>query len=207
MAITALAVAMALGILPMVSIGILAPFLIDDLDISRTDLGVLVAVVAGVSALLSPVAGAIVDRIGDRGALLVVLGTGALSLALMAAAMTFVAMSLALVIAGLARRRRQSRHEPPDQSSGCRAGAGDGSRASSSRARRSRSCSPPRTLPAAAGLWGWRAPLLVLAAAAGATLLGATFAIEGTHRAAHRSRRPASGACRARSSGSTPTTS
>jgi hypothetical protein len=33
---------MALGILPMVSIGVLAPFLIDDLDISRADVGLLV---------------------------------------------------------------------------------------------------------------------------------------------------------------------
>ena len=187
MAITALAVAMALGILPMVSIGILAPFLIDDLDISRTDLGVLVAVVAGVSALLSPVAGAIVDRIGDRGALLVVLGTGALSLALMAAAMTFVAMSLALVIAGLARaganpatNRLISLRLPRGRRGWITGVKQSGETVAIVLA--------AATLPAAAALWGWRAPILVLAAAAGATLLGATFAIEGTHRAAHRSR-------------------
>jgi predicted MFS family arabinose efflux permease len=187
MAITALAVAMALGILPMVSIGILAPFLIDDLDISRADLGVLVAVVAGVSALLSPVAGAIVDRIGDRGALLVVLGTGALSLALMAAAMTFVAMSLALAVAGLARA---GANPATNRLIGLRLPRGrrgwiTGVKQSGETVAIVLAAA---TLPAAAALWGWRAPILVLAAAAGATLLGAAYAIEGTHRAAHTSR-------------------
>jgi predicted MFS family arabinose efflux permease len=182
--ITALAVAMALGILPMVSIGILAPFLIDDLDISRADLGLLVAVVAGVSAVLSPVAGALVDRIGDRGALLAVLATGAVSLALMAAASTFVAMSLALVLAGL-----------------CRAGANPATnRLISVRLPRGRRgwitgvkqsgetiaiVLAASTLPAAAVLWGWRAPLLILGLAAAIVLVGAALSIEGTHRTAH----------------------
>jgi predicted MFS family arabinose efflux permease len=184
LAITALAVAMALGILPMFSIGILAPFLIDDLAISRADLGLLVAVVAGVSAVLSPVAGALVDRIGDRAALLAVLGTGAVSLALMAAASTFVAMSLALTLAGL-----------------CRAGANPATnRLISVRLPRGRRgwitgvkqsgetvaiVLAASSLPAAAALWGWRAPLLILGAAAAVTLLGAALSIEGTHRTAH----------------------
>ncbi|MGH2993462.1 MAG: MFS transporter [Solirubrobacterales bacterium] len=182
--ITSLAVAMALGILPMVSIGVLAPFLIDDLDISRADLGLLVAVVAGVSAVLSPVAGALVDRIGDRGALLTVLATGAVSLALMAAASTFLAMSLALALAGL-----------------CRAGANPATnRLISVRVPRGRRgwitgvkqsgetvaiVLTAGALPAAALLWGWRAALLALAFASAVALLGATLSIEGTHRTAH----------------------
>jgi predicted MFS family arabinose efflux permease len=184
LAITALAAAMALGILPMVSIGILAPFLIDDLEISRGDLGLLVAVVAGVSAVLSPVAGALVDRIGDRGALLAVLGTGAVSLALMAAASTFVAMSVALALAGV-----------------CRAGANPATnRLISVRLPRGRRgwitgvkqsgetiaiVLAAGALPAAAALWGWRAPLLILGAAAVMTLLGAALSIKGTHRSPH----------------------
>jgi predicted MFS family arabinose efflux permease len=184
LAITALAVAMALGILPMFSIGILAPFLIDDLEISRADLGLLVAVVAGVSAILSPVAGALVDRIGDREALLAVLGTGAVSLALMAAASTFVAMSLALALAGL-----------------CRAGANPATnRLISVRLRRGRRgwitgvkqsgetiaiVLAASALPTAAVLWGWRVPLLILGIAAAMTLLGASLSIEGTHSATH----------------------
>ena len=55
--ITILAAVMALGIMPMVAVGVIAPLLIDDLGISRADIGILVGVVAGVSALLSPLVG------------------------------------------------------------------------------------------------------------------------------------------------------
>jgi predicted MFS family arabinose efflux permease len=179
--IASLAVAMALGILPMVSIGVLAPFLIDDLDISRADLGVLVAVVAAVSAVLSPLAGALVDRIGDRGALLAVLGTGALSLGLMAAARTFLAMSAAVALAGL-----------------CRAGANPATnRLISTRLPRGRRgwitgvkqsgetiaiVLAAAALPAAAVVWDWRALFVVLGIAAAMTALGAAISIEGTRR-------------------------
>jgi predicted MFS family arabinose efflux permease len=182
--IVALAVAMALGILPMFAIGLLAPFLIDDLDISRADLGVLVAVVAGVSAVLSPVAGAIVDRIGDRGAVLAVLATGAVSLALMAAATTFLAMSFALAIAGIARAGANPATNRLITVRIPRGGRGwiTGVKQSGETVAIVLAAS---TLPAAAALWGWRAPLLVLAFAAAATLVGAVLSISGTHRIAH----------------------
>ncbi len=184
-----LAVAMALGILPMVAIGVLAPFLIDDLEISRADVGLLVSVTAGVSAVLSPLAGGLIDRIGDRGALLAVLGCGGISLALMAAASTFAAMAFALALAGL-----------------CRAGANPATnRLIADRIPRGRRgwvtgikqsgetvaiVVAAGALPAAAVLWGWRGALLALGFVAALTLLAGALSIQGSLRA----ERPSPGA-------------
>jgi predicted MFS family arabinose efflux permease len=101
--IAVLATAQGLGILPLVAIGVLAPFLIDDLDISRAGVGLLVALVSGVSALFSPSVGRFADGIGDRGALLSVLALGTLSMVWMAAAPTLAVLVLALFLAGVAR--------------------------------------------------------------------------------------------------------
>ncbi len=176
---------MALGILPMIAIGVLAPFLIDDLEISRADVGLLVSVTAGVSALLSPLAGGLIDRIGDRGALLGVLGFGAVSLALMSAASTFVAMALALALAGL-----------------CRAGANPATnRLITDRIPRGRRgwvtgikqsgetvaiVLAAGALPAVAVLWGWRGALLALGFVALAALLAGALSIQGSVRVARR---------------------
>ena len=51
------------------SLGILATFIIDDLSISRAELGVDLAVVNIAAAVLSPVAGRITDRIGGKAAI------------------------------------------------------------------------------------------------------------------------------------------
>ena len=187
--ITSLAVAMALGILPMVSIGVLAPFLIDDLEISRADLGLLVAVVAGISAVLSPSAGALVDRIGDRGALLAVLGTGALSLGLMAAASSFLAMSCALALAGLCRSaanpatNRLISFRLPRGRRGWITGVKQSGETVAM-------VLAAAVLPTAAVLWGWRVPLLLFGLAAALTLVGAALSIKGTHRMAAETRTP-----------------
>jgi predicted MFS family arabinose efflux permease len=175
--VTVLAVAMALGILPMVAIGVLAPYLIGDLDISRGDVGVLVSVVAGVSAILSPAAGSLIDKVGDRGALVGVLATGALSLALMAVASTFAAMAAALAIAGL-----------------CRAGANPatnrlitdriplGKRGLVTGIKQSGEtvavvlCAA--ALPAAAVFWGWREALGVLGLIAAVAVAAAVVSID-----------------------------
>lgn len=52
------------------SLGILATFIIDDLSISRAELGVVLAVVNVAAAVLSPIAGRMTDRIGGRKALI-----------------------------------------------------------------------------------------------------------------------------------------
>jgi predicted MFS family arabinose efflux permease len=186
---------MALGILPMVAIGILAPYLIEDLDISRGDVGLLVSVVAGVSAVLSPMAGSIIDRIGDRTGLLAVLGFGAASLALMAAAGTFAAMAAALALAGLCRAGANPATNRLITDRIPLGGRGwvTGVKQSGETAAITLSAA---ALPAAAVLWGWREALLALAAIAIATLAAAAVTI---HRARgeRRSRPKASGPVRA----------
>ena len=197
MVISVLAVAMALGILPMVSIGVLAPYLIDDLDISRGEIGLLVSVTAGVSAVLSPVAGTLIDRIGDRGALLAVLGCGAVSLALMAAASTFVAMAFALAIAGLCRAGANPATNRLITDRIPRGGRGwvTGIKQSGETIAIVLSAG---ALPAAAVLWGWREALVALGAVAALALLAAALSIQRPPRAERPA--PAAGAGRARAS-------
>ncbi len=186
---------MALGILPMVAVGILAPYLIEDLEISRGDVGLLVSVVAGVSAVLSPMAGSIIDRIGDRTGLLVVVGCGAGSLVLMAVAGTFAAMAAALAVAGLCRAGANPATNRLITDRIPLGGRGwvTGVKQSGETAAITLSAA---ALPAAAALWGWRQALLVLAAVAAATLVAAATTIDRA-RAARRAGPRASGPVRA----------
>jgi predicted MFS family arabinose efflux permease len=192
----ALAMAMALGILPMVAIGILAPYLIDDLDISRGDVGLLVSVVAGVSAVLSPVAGRITDRVGDRRALLAVLACGTVSLALMAVASTFAAMAFALAIAGLCRAgaNPSTNRLITDRIPLGRRGWVTGIKQSGETVAIVLSAG---MLPAAAVLWGWREALVAIAVLAGAALVAAWDSIEPRSDSRQSSRLPPEGPVRA----------
>lgn len=52
------------------SLGIVATFIIDDLNVSRATLGLVIAVNSGVAALLSPSAGRVTDRVGGKAALI-----------------------------------------------------------------------------------------------------------------------------------------
>ncbi|MGH3611895.1 MAG: MFS transporter [Pseudonocardia sp.] len=63
-----LTAAMALPMLVLYSIGTLAPLIVADLGIGRSELGSLTAVCFGVAAVLSVGAGQVVDRIGNRAA-------------------------------------------------------------------------------------------------------------------------------------------
>ena len=65
-----LLVAMAAATFTTTSLGILATFIIDDLSISRAELGGVIAVVNVAAAVLSPVVGRITDRIGGKAALI-----------------------------------------------------------------------------------------------------------------------------------------
>jgi predicted MFS family arabinose efflux permease len=175
---------MAVAILPLISIGVLAPLLIDDLKISRTDLGLLVSVASGVSALLSPVAGRIVDRIGDRSALLIVFVAGAASLTCMATAASYAALAAALAIAGF-----------------CHAGSNPATnRLISGRVPRGRRgfitgikqsgetiaiVLAASVLPVTAVWLGWRAAVIVLAGGALAALVAASIGIQGSRRSAN----------------------
>src|SRR5882724_8272764 len=68
------------------ALGALGPFITEDLGITRTALGWLTTVKYAVGAALSPVAGPLVDRFGGRRSLVVAFATGALGVAVAAAA-------------------------------------------------------------------------------------------------------------------------
>ncbi|HZQ78068.1 MAG TPA: MFS transporter [Acidimicrobiia bacterium] len=68
------------------ALGALGPFITDDLGITHTALGSLTTVMYAVGAVLSPVAGPLVDRFGGRRSLLVSFAAGGLGVAVAAAA-------------------------------------------------------------------------------------------------------------------------
>ena len=68
-------VAMAVATFTPASLGILATFIIDDLSISRAELGIVLGLVNVAAAVLSPVAGRVTDRIGGKKALIVLFVT------------------------------------------------------------------------------------------------------------------------------------
>ncbi|MEO3973865.1 MFS transporter [Streptomyces sp. CAU 1734] len=78
--------AMAVSMLQLFLIGALAPELVDGLGLSATTLGLTTTVGFGTAALLSPVGGRLVDRIGPRRSLVALLVLAAVALALIGAA-------------------------------------------------------------------------------------------------------------------------
>jgi MFS family permease len=83
--VAVLAATMALAVLPSVAIGVLAPFLIADLGLSRAGIGLLAALTSGVAAALAPGAGRIADRVPNQTALLGVVAAKIAKIATMAA--------------------------------------------------------------------------------------------------------------------------
>ena len=62
----ALLIGMTVSTFMMAALGALGPLIRDDLDISRSSLGAFTTVMFAIGALLSPVAGRVVDDIGGR---------------------------------------------------------------------------------------------------------------------------------------------
>jgi predicted MFS family arabinose efflux permease len=185
--IAVLATAQGLGIAPMVAIGVLAPFLIDDFDISRASVGLLVALVSGVSALLSPAVGNLADGMEDRRAVLWVLVLGTISLLWMAVSPTYAILVGALALAGIARagcnpatNRVITLRVAPGQRGWITGLKQSGETVAVMLA--------GSMLPALALLWGWRISILSLAViatialAAGWVLVQKTDAGESTRR-------------------------
>jgi len=81
--------AMGMATFTAASLGILASFVIDDLGITRTQLGIAVAVVNVAAAALSPVAGRVTDRIGGRAALVVLFVTAAATFLILGTAVVY----------------------------------------------------------------------------------------------------------------------
>jgi len=81
------------------SLGILATFIIDDLSISRAELGVVLAVVNIAAAVLSPVAGRVTDRIGGKAAIVALFVIAGATFLLLGTAVGYV-MLIAGALAG-----------------------------------------------------------------------------------------------------------
>ena len=92
-------VAMGAATFTAASLGILATFIIDDLSISRAELGVVLAVVNIAAAVLSPVAGRITDRIGGKAAIVALFAIAGATFLLLGTAAGYV-MLLAGALAG-----------------------------------------------------------------------------------------------------------
>ncbi len=95
--------AMAAATLAPAALGILATFVIDDLDISRATLGWIVSTNVIAAAALSPFAGAFADRLGGKAALIVVFGTSAAAFAVFGLTAGLVMLFLGSAIAALSQ--------------------------------------------------------------------------------------------------------
>ncbi len=98
-----LLVAMTAATLAPVSLGILAPFMRDDLGISRAQIGGLIAMNILTGAVLSPTAGHVTDRIGGRNAIALLFATAVAGFIGMALAPSYWWFVLPVVIAAVAQ--------------------------------------------------------------------------------------------------------
>ncbi|MFE7773257.1 MFS transporter [Streptomyces sp. NPDC057445] len=93
--------AMAFSMLQLFLLGALGPRLVDELGISATVLGLTTTIGFGTAAVLSPVSGRIVDRIGARRGLVVLLAVTAAALAAIGAAPGTGLLLAAVALGGL----------------------------------------------------------------------------------------------------------
>ena len=85
----------------MFAIAVLASPIIDDLGISRTQVGLIGSVNTGLGALSAPLSGRLTDRIGPRRAVLILLAVSAVSMTLMGLARSPWILLLSGIVAGL----------------------------------------------------------------------------------------------------------
>ncbi|MFB8776625.1 MFS transporter [Streptomyces broussonetiae] len=93
--------AMAFSMLQLFLLGALGPRLVDDLEVSPTVLGLATTVGFGAAAVLSPVGGRVVDRVGPRRCLVALLLVSAVALALIGAAPRAWFLLAAVALGGL----------------------------------------------------------------------------------------------------------
>ncbi|MFF8828815.1 MFS transporter [Streptomyces sp. NPDC015131] len=94
---------MALSMFVLFAFGALGPALLDDLGLSRSQLGSLPAVAFGTATVLSLVSGHLTDLVGGRRALLALLTTVALAFTVLSRAAGYGALLAGLVLAGAAQ--------------------------------------------------------------------------------------------------------
>ena len=95
-----LAAGMAAATIVQFLFGVLAPFLIDEFGISRSQLGLLTTAAFVVGGIISPTAGGLVDRIGGRRVFVASMVLMAVAIAGMSAAPSFIWMLLGASLAG-----------------------------------------------------------------------------------------------------------
>lgn len=93
--------AMAFSMMQLFLLGALGPRLVDELDVSPTLLGLTTTVGFGAAAVLSPVGGRVVDRVGPRRCLVALLLVSAVALALIGAAPGAGLLLAAVALGGL----------------------------------------------------------------------------------------------------------
>jgi predicted MFS family arabinose efflux permease len=85
------------------ALGIVATFIIDDLGVTRGQLGWVIGTSIVLAALLSPVTGWVVDRIGGKAGLLVVFGVSAVAFVVFGTAPAFAVLFVAAALSGFAQ--------------------------------------------------------------------------------------------------------
>ena len=93
---------MAIGMAAQLAISVLAPFIIADLGISRTQLGLLSMVYFAVGAAGSLIAGPLVDRLGGRRMMIILFVVGGASLAALSASSSIIWLLVIMGLAGVA---------------------------------------------------------------------------------------------------------
>ncbi|WP_309238988.1 MFS transporter, partial [Streptomyces lunaelactis] len=93
--------AMAFSMMQLFLLGALGPRLVDELDVSPTLLGLTTTVGFGAAAVLSPVGGRVVDRVGPRRCLVALLLVSAVALALIGSAPGAGLLLAAVALGGL----------------------------------------------------------------------------------------------------------
>ncbi|MFI2352071.1 MFS transporter [Streptomyces sp. NPDC019443] len=93
--------AMAFSMMQLFLLGALGPRLVDELDVSPTVLGLTTTIGFGAAAVLSPVGGRVVDRVGPRSCLVALLFVSAVALALIGSAPGVGLLLAAVALGGL----------------------------------------------------------------------------------------------------------
>ncbi|MFF0558568.1 MFS transporter [Streptomyces sp. NPDC004266] len=167
---------MAFSVMQLFLLGALGPRLVDGLGLSETLLGLTTTVGFGTAAVLSPVGGRTVDRVGPRRALVALLAVSAAALGLIGAARGPAPLLAAVALGGLPQALANPATNKAILASvpGPRRGAVTGAKQSGVQLGAFAAGLP---LAAVAGLLGWRGAAWVAAAAALAAALWAWWAL------------------------------